>query len=74
MVSAPLAGLPGMLVLEHEAPPEHFSTFGDCLWWAVVSLTTVGYGDIYPETAGGQAFASVVLLLSVGIVAAPPLA
>jgi len=38
---------------------------------SVVSLTTVGYGDVYPETAGGKAFASVVLLLSLGIVAAP---
>ena len=61
----------GIRYFEHEAQPEHFSTFGDCLWWAVVSLTTVGYGDIYPETSGGKAFASVVLLLSVGIVAAP---
>ena len=61
----------GIRYFEHEAQPEHFSTFGDCLWWAVVSLTTVGYGDIYPETAGGKVFASVVLLLSVGIVAAP---
>lgn len=61
----------GIRYFEHEAQPDHFATFGDCLWWAVVSLTTVGYGDIYPETPGGKAFASVVLLLSLGIVAAP---
>ena len=61
----------GIRYFEHEAQPDHFATFGDCLWWAVVSLTTVGYGDIYPETPGGKVFASVVLLLSLGIVAAP---
>ena len=61
----------GIRYFEHEAQPEYFSTFGDCLWWSVVSLTTVGYGDVYPHTPGGKVFASFVLLLSVGIVAAP---
>ncbi len=61
----------GIRHFEHDAQPEHFATFGDGLWWAVVSLTTVGYGNVYPETAGGKAFTSVVLLLSLGIVAAP---
>ncbi|MCY4532906.1 MAG: ion transporter [Gammaproteobacteria bacterium] len=61
----------GIHYFEHEAQPEEFATFGDCLWWAIVSLTTVGYGDAYPTTPGGKAFASLVLLLSLGIVAAP---
>lgn len=61
----------GIRHFEHEAQPEHFATYGDCLWWAVVSLTTVGYGDVYPSTPGGKVFASIVLLLSLGIVAAP---
>lgn len=61
----------GIHYFEHEAQPEEFATFGDCLWWAIVSLTTVGYGDAYPSTPGGKAFASLVLLLSLGIVAAP---
>lgn len=61
----------GIRHFEHEAQPDAFATFSDCLWWAVVSLTTVGYGDVYPVTNGGKVFASIILLLSLGIVAAP---
>ena len=41
------------------------------LWWAVVTLTTVGYGDVYPVTLGGRLFTFVVLLIGLGIVALP---
>ena len=41
------------------------------LWWAVVTLTTVGYGDVYPVTLGGRLFTFVVLFLGLGIVAVP---
>ena len=61
----------GIRHFEGEVQPEHFSTFADCLWWAVVSLTTVGYGDVYPVTAGGKVFAALTLLISLGIIAAP---
>lgn len=61
----------GIRYFEHEAQPEVFATFWDALWWAVVSLTSVGYGDVYPITAGGKLFASILLFLALGIVAAP---
>ena len=61
----------GIRYFEYEAQPDAFATFSDCLWWAVVSLTTVGYGDVYPFTNGGEVFASIVLLLSLGVIAAP---
>ena len=41
------------------------------MWWAICTLTTVGYGDIAPITAGGKIFASLVCLLGIGVVAVP---
>jgi voltage-gated potassium channel len=56
---------------ENEAQPEVFTSIFDSLWWAVATLTTVGYGDIYPVTAGGRFFTFFVLLLGLGVVAVP---
>ena len=61
----------GIYYFEHEAQPEVFGSIFHCLWWAVVTLTTVGYGDVYPVTAGGKAFTFVVLMCGLGIVAVP---
>jgi voltage-gated potassium channel len=61
----------GIYFFEHEAQPDRFATFFDALWWAVGTLTTVGYGDIYPITAGGRVFTGVVLFLGLSIVAVP---
>jgi voltage-gated potassium channel len=41
------------------------------MWWAVATLTTVGYGDIYPITVGGKIFTSVMLFLGLGVIAVP---
>lgn len=57
--------------LEHEAQPEKFSSITESIWWATVSLATVGYGDVYPVTAGGKIFASFISLIGIGIVAIP---
>ena len=61
----------GIYHFEHETQPEAFGSIFHCLWWAVVTLTTVGYGDVYPATVGGKAFTFVVLMCGVGIVAVP---
>lgn len=60
-----------MYAFEHAAQPEAFATMGDSLWWAVVTMTTVGYGDITPVTPAGRVLATVIMLLGVGIVALP---
>jgi voltage-gated potassium channel len=51
---------------EHPTNPE-FATFGDSLWWAVVTLTTVGYGDIVPETTVGRLIGVMIMVTGVGI-------
>ena len=57
--------------LENEAQPEKFSSITESIWWATVSLATVGYGDVYPITAGGKIFASIISLIGIGVVAIP---
>ena len=61
----------GIYQFEHSAQPQVFTTFFDALWWSVATLTTVGYGDIYPITAGGKIFTSLVLFAGLGVVALP---
>ena len=57
--------------LENEAQPEVFSSITASLWWATVSLATVGYGDIVPITVWGKVFASIISLVGIGVVAIP---
>ena len=61
----------GIYFFEHEAQPHQFRSIFHSLWWSVVTLTTVGYGDTYPITLGGRVFTSVMLLAGLGIVAIP---
>jgi voltage-gated potassium channel len=61
----------GVYHFEHDAQPDKFGSIPAALWWAIVSLTTVGYGDAYPITSGGKFFAGVVLIIGIGIVALP---
>lgn len=50
---------------------EGFSSIPRALWWAIVTLTTVGYGDVYPVTALGRVFAAIISLAGIGVVALP---
>lgn len=61
----------GMYYLERHAQPEVFSSIPASLWWALVTLTTVGYGDVVPITTGGRIFGALITILGVGFYALP---
>jgi voltage-gated potassium channel len=61
----------GIYYFENAAQPDQFKSVIHSLWWAVTTLTTVGYGDMFPVTAGGKFFTFVVLMVGLGIVAVP---
>jgi voltage-gated potassium channel len=56
------------LAFEHKAPGSNIHSYGDALWWAIVTITTVGYGDRYPVTAAGRGIAVVLMLTGIGLV------
>lgn len=56
---------------ERDAQPEQFGSIPAAMWWAVVTLTTVGYGDIYPITPVGRLLSAVIAVLGIGMVALP---
>lgn len=64
--SVMIAGAVGAYYAEHPVNPE-FATFGDSLWWSIVTLTTVGYGDIVPETTAGRIAAVMIMLTGVAV-------
>ena len=56
---------------EADAQPEQFGSIPRALWWSVVTLTTVGYGDTYPVTALGRVFAAIIAIAGVMVIAIP---
>jgi voltage-gated potassium channel len=48
--------------------PKTFHSYGDALWWAMVTTTTVGYGDIYPTTSLGRMIASILMVTGIGVI------
>lgn len=60
-----------MYTVENPVQPEQFPNVIASLWWAICTLTTVGYGDIYPVTDVGRFFASIISLVGIGIIAIP---
>lgn len=61
----------GIYYFESSVQPEAFASIPHAMWWAVATLTTVGYGDIYPITAGGKIFTFLILFVGLGLVAMP---
>ncbi len=57
--------------VEHEAQPDVYSNIFDSVWWAVISLTSVGYGDVFPVTIAGRMLTLAMVLTGMGIVAVP---
>ena len=53
---------------ERDAPGATITTFGDAIWWAIVTVATVGYGDTYPVTFGGRAYAVLLMIGGIAIV------
>ena len=60
-----------MYYFETEVQPEAFPNIVASFWWSIATLTTVGYGDIYPVTAMGKLFAGIIAVLGIGLVALP---
>ncbi len=61
----------GIYYLERDVQPETFSSIFAAMWWSLITLSTVGYGDVYPVTSGGRLFTAVVLFVGLGLVAVP---
>ena len=60
-----------MYFIEHDVQPEAFSSIPATMWWGVATLTTVGYGDVYPITALGKLTGGIMAILGVGMFALP---
>ncbi|MCC7017299.1 MAG: ion transporter [Rhodospirillales bacterium] len=60
-----------MHLIEHEAQPQQFGTIPKSMWWAIVTMTTTGYGDVVPATPLGRVFGGLLMLSGIGLLALP---
>lgn len=60
-----------MYYFENEVQPEKFASIGHSFWWAIATLTTVGYGDVFPITAMGKVMSGIIALIGIGFIALP---
>ena len=70
MITIYITGV-GIYFCEHQKQPEIFSSIFDGIWRAIVTLTTVGYGDTFPVTTIGKMFTFVILIIGLAIVSVP---
>lgn len=61
----------GAWLAEHEAQPDAFGSIPAAMWWAMATLTTVGYGDVTPITVAGKVFGAVITVIGIGMAALP---
>lgn len=61
----------GMFQLEHDAQPQTFSIIPATMWWGIITLTTIGYGDMAPVTALGRVLGGVIAIIGIGMFALP---
>lgn len=60
-----------LFLIEHEAQPERFKSIPHTMWWGIVTLTTVGYGDMVPVTQLGRILGGMTMLIGIGMLAVP---
>jgi voltage-gated potassium channel len=61
----------GIYMLERDIQPEVYGSIPEAMWWSIITLTTVGYGDVVPVTTAGKFFAGIIGLIGIGMVAIP---
>jgi voltage-gated potassium channel len=66
-----LVGASFAFIAEHDAQPDVFASIPDAMWWAIVTMTTVGYGDVVPITPAGKVIGSMIAVIGLGMVALP---
>jgi len=64
-------GAVALYLAERTAQPEHFGSIPEAMWWSVVTMTTVGYGEVVPTTSAGKILSGFFMLLAMGVVALP---
>jgi voltage-gated potassium channel len=60
-----------MYHIENEAQPGKFASIGHAFWWSIATLTTVGYGDVFPVTVAGKFLSAIIALIGIGFIALP---
>lgn len=71
LIAAVLFASTGIYFLEHQAQPDKFGSVPESAWWAIATLTTVGYGDVTPHTVAGRVFGGIVMVAGLCVLALP---